>query len=200
MNTSLLRSGLAAVAAVLFVLMATSPCARSAEGAATLKAAPETEAGKGAIEVSIAIPLRNANQERELNYLGTRPHFHVLVTNVSDQPQRVWREWCSWGYFALSFEVTDADGKTRAIIKNLRAWTRNFPDYWTIPPHESLVLEVDFADTSVWQPFPHPEGDPMSFTMQAVFEIPRDKETEKDSVWTGRVVSKAVKCTAYAPR
>ena len=37
-------------------------------------------------------------------------HFHVVVTNVSDESVRLWREWCSWGYFNLSFRVTDEEG------------------------------------------------------------------------------------------
>lgn len=27
-------------------------------------------------------------------------HFDVVVTNVSDRPVRLWREWCRWGYFS----------------------------------------------------------------------------------------------------
>jgi len=147
------------------------------------------------IEVSIAIPKRNG--KRVLEYSARSPHFHVIVANTSDKPQRIWREWCMWGYYALSFELTEQDGKTRTIKKKPRSWTKNFPDYWTVGPHESLVVDVEFADTSTWEGFPQPSGVSQSFTMRAVFEIPQGDQAQQHSVWTGRVVSKADEYVFY---
>ena len=61
------------------------------------------------LEVSIAIPERNG--KRVLEYSSRNPHFHVVVTNTSDKPQRLWREWCSWGYYCLYFELSDGKGR-----------------------------------------------------------------------------------------
>ena len=36
--------------------------------------------------------------------------FYVVIKNVSDRPQSVWETWCSWGYEAVSFELTFPDG------------------------------------------------------------------------------------------
>src|SRR5947208_270066 len=37
-------------------------------------------------------------------------HFYVVATNVSGQSIRLWREWCSWGYYNLTFQVTGREG------------------------------------------------------------------------------------------
>jgi hypothetical protein len=37
--------------------------------------------------------------------------FYVVITNVSGGPQSIWQYWNSWGYQAISFELTTADGK-----------------------------------------------------------------------------------------
>jgi len=156
---------------------------------------PRLDAAQNPIQVAIAIPLHNLKQERELMYSALKPHFHVLISNISDQPQNIWREWCSLGYYALSFEVTDASGKTRTITKKKpHVWTMNYPDFWTIPPHESLVLDVNFTDSETWEPFPPAKT---SFTMRAVFEIQPDEDAKKSSVWTGRVFSKVSTYTPY---
>src|SRR5688572_4135471 len=51
-------------------------------------------------------------------------HFYVVVTNVSGKPIRLWKEWCSWGYFNLSFQVTDDAGRSVEVRKQDRDWTR----------------------------------------------------------------------------
>jgi hypothetical protein len=54
------------------------------------------------ISISVAIPARNG--ERRVEYRDRGTHFHVIVSNTSDKPKRIWREGCSWGYFGLTFE------------------------------------------------------------------------------------------------
>ena len=125
------------------------------------------------------------------------PHFHVIISNTSDKPQRIWREWCSWGYYGLSFEFTDATGKTWIAKKKPRDWTRNLPDFWTVGARESLVLDVHFADAKTWDGFPQPQGASQPFTMRAVFEFKPDDKSRQHSVWTGRAVSKADKYVFY---
>jgi len=147
------------------------------------------------IAVSIAVPHRGT--ERVLEASGRNPHFHVIVSNVSDKPQRIWREWCSWGYYGLSFELTDSTGKTRIAKKKPRDWTKNYPDFWTIAAHESLVIDVNFADTDTWEGFPRPQSVSQAYLMRAVLEFRADDESRQHFVWTGRVVSKADKYVFY---
>ena len=153
------------------------------------------------LTVAIAIP-QNSNGERTIDYsldnaLGYSvhsPHFHVIISNASDKQQRIWREWCSWGYYALSFEITDQNGKKWIASKKPRGWDKNYPDFWTIEPHESLVLDVEFAETGTWDGFPRSNG---TFTIRAVFEVQPDEDSLKHSVWTGRAVSNADKYVFY---
>ncbi len=155
---------------------------------AAIGAAPE-------IRVEIAIP-QNRHGERAVGY-SLRERFHVILTNSSEKPKRIWKEWCSWGYFVLSFELTDENGKTWTAKKKGRAWTKNYPDYWTVAPHESLVLDVEFADADVWDGFSRPRSSSHRLKMRAIFEIEPDKESEEYSVWTGRAISKLEEYVFY---
>ena len=147
------------------------------------------------LSVAIAVPAHNG--ERRINYGDKTTHFHVIVTNTSNKPQRIWREWCSWGYFGLTFEFTDEHGKKSVATKKGQAWTINFPDWWTLEPHESLVLEVYFGDQDVWDGFPRPDNGSEAVTMQAVFEFRPDDASKEHRVWTGRGTSKADKYVFY---
>ena len=145
------------------------------------------------LSVSIAIlPLSEAGSvevpKRVLHH-GHDTHFHVVVSNVSDKPQRIWDEQWSEGYSALSFEVTDNSGKTWVIKKKERSWTENAFSIWTLEPHESLVLDVNFTDSNTWEDFPHSQ----TVTMRAIFDVMTDGQSKEYAVWTGRVLSKSDK-------
>src|SRR5689334_5393430 len=82
-----------------------------------------------------------SNGERKVSYRNSgtewdrRAHFHVILTNRSHQPQRIWTEGCSWGYYALSFELTDSAGKTWTVTKPLgKPWTINRPTFVIVEP------------------------------------------------------------------
>jgi hypothetical protein len=124
-------------------------------------------------------------------------HFYVVVTNVSDEPVRLWREWCSWGYFNLSFVVTDGAGEEVRVTKRPRGWDKNFPDDSIVPPGGHAVFEVSF-DESVWQDAPLPEaGKSRAVRMRAVYEVKEDDESVKHGVWTGSVSSPDETYTIY---
>jgi len=126
---------------------------------------------------------------RAIELYGSSQHFHVVITNVSDQPVRLWREWCSWGYFSLSFVATDEDGKSVTVSKKSRAWKKNFPDATIVPPGDHMVFEVTFED-AIWQNSPLPEqGRSRTVKLKAAYEVKGDEEAEKLAVWTGRVSS-----------
>ena len=148
------------------------------------------------IALYIAVPIHNGERRIEnIEYIfqDNTAHFDVIVTNTSDKPQRIWREWCSWGYFGLTFEFKDENGKKWFAKKEGQDWTVNAPDWWTLEPHESLVIEVYFADSKIWRGFPSPDNGSQTVTMQAILEFKPDDIARQDSVWTGRVVSKAEK-------
>ena len=151
-------------------------------------------AAESPLSISIAVPIHT--NDRTI-YFGdkTKPHFPVIVTNTSTEPVRFWQEWCSWGYNALSFELTDKDGKTWIARKvGRQIWRRNFPDCWTLLPKESLVIDVFFADTEIWEGFPlDREGHPHYYTMRVICSVQAEEDSRKLGVWTGRIVSPAQK-------
>jgi hypothetical protein len=155
-----------------------------------------TKAEESPISVSIAIPTESTTN-RILFYRNRTNHFHVIVSNTSDKPQRIWQEWCSWGYFGLTFEFTDEHGKKWVANKKERSWTRNFPDWWILEPHESLVMDVHFGDSDIWQGFPKVGDTPQIVTMRAVLEFKPDDESRKNGIWTGRVVSPTITVKFY---
>jgi hypothetical protein len=113
--------------------------------------------------------------------------FHVVVTNVSKQPVRLWKESCSWGYYNLSFTAAGRDGKTVAVKKLKRAFTSNRPDWMLLPPGDHLVLDVSFED-HIWEDLPVPEANQsLRVSLRAVYEV--TERSGKYRVWTGRVAS-----------
>lgn len=115
--------------------------------------------------------------------------FHVVITNVSGQPVRLWKEWCSWGYFNLSFVVTGRDGKTFVVKRKPRGWDKNYPDWAIVPPGDHRVFDVSFED-STWENVPVPPASRLGrVRMKAVYEVPEDEQTRKHRVWTGQAAS-----------
>lgn len=115
--------------------------------------------------------------------------FQVVLTNVSDRPVRLWREWCSWGYFSLSFVVTGEDGKSVAVRKKSRGWDKNYPDATIVPPGDHFVFRVSFDD-AIWQDSPLPErGRSRTVQLKAEYAVESDEQSEKLGVWTGRASS-----------
>lgn len=134
---------------------------------------------------------------RAITLFDPSQHFHVVVTNVSKKPIRLWRDWCSWGYFNLSFEATDQNGTKTHITKNAREWNKNFPDWTIIAPSDHMVLDVTF-DKSIWHNPPVPEpGKNRSVSLKAVFEIAEDADSKSNKVWTGKESSPEYKYTIY---
>lgn len=135
------------------------------------------------------VPTDSGRGRRAIDLSNPGDHFHVLIENISNDRIRLWKEWCSWGYAALSFEVVDADGATRTIAKVPGEWNKNFPDLFELAPDDEMVIEVSL-DPSLWQnsPLSGSSGE-AQLRMRAVFEIGPDRESEKMKVWTGRALS-----------
>lgn len=135
-------------------------------------------------------------------YFPERQKFHVLLTNKGEKPIRIWKEWCSWGYFSLSFKIELADGKILYPKKQRTAWDKNFPAWMEIPPHGHTVFEVNFANDSsqleYWadSPLSLPVT-PITCKMTALFEITKSSEAKEYNVWTGSIESKSEEIILY---
>ncbi|WP_435016226.1 hypothetical protein TA3x_003790 [Tundrisphaera sp. TA3] len=116
-------------------------------------------------------------------------HFAVVITNVSDRPVKLWREWCSNGYFNLSFVATGEDGEPVVVRKKPRGWDKNYPDATIVPPGDHMVLEVTF-DEAIWQGLSLPgKNRSRTLKLKAEYSVEGSQQAEEHGVWVGRASS-----------
>jgi len=161
---------------------------------ATVWAAPEAKPSPLAVNI---VPTSSDARTGDTLELFGDGHFHVVVTNLATAPIRVWKEWCSWGYFDLSFEARDATGRSFVISKKNRGWDKNFPCPIAIGGGRSWVIDVNL-DPSIWlnSPLSNDTGK-ATLRLKAVFEIREDERSREERVWTGKVTSPAGEYTLY---
>ena len=154
------------------------------------------------LKITIAVPSRDAKngteyQNHRINLHRKGTHFHVVITNVSDKPQRIWETWNSWGWYNLTFNMLDNRGNTLYTLKKKpRGWSKNFPSFIRLNPGECFIIDV-YLKRSDWElPFlgKKREGD-FEINLKAVYEIPQDDETKKNGIWTGKIESATGKYT-----
>ncbi len=152
------------------------------------------------LSIAISTPVRveNALDHRVLP-VREGQHFHVLITNDSDKDQKLWESWNSWGFFNLRFDILDEKGEViNSIVKTPdTVWTRNFPSYTVLKPRQHLVFDVGLSHRDwviarkrrPYTPFVQTEDatNKNKLNLQAVFEIPKDEETDKQFVWVGQI-------------
>jgi len=166
---------------------------------AVLAVAVKSDQKKQADSLSVRIVPTGFREQggRSITLWQPSQRFHVIISNTSEESVRLWREWCSWGEQMLSFRVTDENGKVTLVKRVPREYTKNYPDWTTIPPGDHMVFEVSF-DPGTWLSAPLPEkGKSRGVKMQAVFEISEDKDTKVHKVWTGKVSSPEQRYTIY---
>ena len=172
---------LACVLVAMFVIQGCT-AGEKAGSSLSVRIVPDSTDDKGSRTINLSLP---------------KQHFYVVITNISDKPVRLWREWSSWGYYTLSFVVTDDKGKMKVVKKGMMAWTKNYPDWTVLTSGDHMVFEVSF-DLETWPNAPIPEKDKSrEVKMKAEFEIPEDKETKEYQVWTGKVSSPEDKYVIY---
>lgn len=154
------------------------------------------------LSVSIAVPKRQSERAIDLRQPGS--HFNVVITNKTDGDLRLWETLNSWGYFNLSFDVLDDDGKVvGSISKKPRGWTVNGPTWLTLEPGGHFTLEIDF-DPEIWIWRTDVGGNKPAFIpflamanttpefdskLRAVFRILPDVKSIEHNIWTGTVRS-----------
>ena len=143
------------------------------------------------LSVSIAVPSHHDNRVIDLH--SPSAHFHVQISNKSKYAVNLWREWCSWGYFNLSFEVTNDAGKTWIVKKKDRPWTKNFPDFITLGSNQSIIYNVDF-DPKFWESSPLlNSARSQKLIVRAIYESKESGDAKKNGVWSGKITSQARK-------
>jgi len=158
-------------------------------------------------EIRVTIPYDSQNRTEPF---GHRRHdkFHVLLTNVSRTPLRVWQEWCSWGYYCLQIEVVEKDGTKHLLKKKPADFYADFPDFVDLQPGQSSVWDVDLRKSSVWRDLSwFPKDEIVNAKVRAIFTV-RKPETESEraldadqlNVWTGQVASEYYDFTLHGPK
>ena len=141
----------------------------------------------------------NGSYERTGASISAFEPFYVVATNRSTQPVQVWKEWCSWGYFALSFEVQSPDGSIARMTKKPRGWDKNFPDPFLIPSGGHHVLMVSLREGWEGQPTKDQKIRIRARYKIAAGEMPEDfwSPTKKWNIWNGEIVSPWLDVTYY---
>jgi hypothetical protein len=154
------------------------------------------------LKISIVIPNGDAKdaaeyQNHQINLSRSTDHFHVLITNISQKPQRIWEGWNSWGWYNLSFEVTDSSGGLLYKLEHKkRKWTVNFPSIVSINPGEQFIIDVYLNKEDWLLPFlKDKKGGDFELNIQAIYEIPENIDAKRMGIWTGKVKSQVEKCT-----
>lgn len=149
-------------------------------------------AESSALKLSISVP-SSPTGEHVLDPARIS-HFHVILSNSSDKPQRVWAPWSESGCAMLSFVLTDVNGKASQVKRReIVRVSHPLSEACVLRPEESLVIDVYFADSDAWEGFP--VGRVATLSMRAVFEARPDPATEISKVWTGKVISEALMIT-----
>ncbi len=140
-----------------------------------------------ALSLTIAVPMHKG--QRTIQVGREAKPFHVIIENLSDRQINLWRERYSWGYFNLSFEITDEKGATWTVKKKEIDWEKNFPDYVAIGPKEKKVIDVSF-NPDIWQSvLPSGATQRTMVSMVAIYESEGSKDASERDVWSGRLVS-----------
>jgi len=116
-------------------------------------------------------------------------HFSVILTNVGKSPVRLWKDWCSWGYFNLSFEMTDQNGRRVIVSRKMKVWEKNFPAWTTVAAGDQMVIDVTF-DPAIWRNPPALEGaKERTISLRAIYESTAGKDANEHQIWTGKIAS-----------
>ena len=122
--------------------------------------------------------------------------FYIVLTNVSSKPQKVFEDWNSWGYQAISFRVTTEDGKRVVISERQQDFTKNYPSTFTVDPGEHQVFAIHLDNWWEAKP-PIPKRNETPITLTVIYELLPSPEAARQSVWTGRVESHEYKLTLW---
>ncbi|MFI5380151.1 MAG: hypothetical protein ACHRHE_12705 [Tepidisphaerales bacterium] len=142
------------------------------------------------VKVSLAVVERGRQ--------STGSPLHMIIENVSKQPQSHFDEWNSWGYGNVTLDWTDAQGHTGTVTKVPGAWTRNGPTTTILQPGEALVREVSF-DPKLWQGWPAITNF-TTLTLKAGYRSTGEPQVSNSAAgWTGTVNSKERTVIVWQP-
>ncbi|MEM7375420.1 MAG: hypothetical protein AAF587_42895 [Bacteroidota bacterium] len=141
-------------------------------------------------DIELVVPISTPEGKREIA-MDRYPRIHVLLINRSEDQQRIWKDWNTWGYFNLQLNWIN-NNKTYAIRRQPpEVWDGDFPDFWVVEAGETLVLEIDLT-SGQWDGFPDLYGDMIEARMTATYQNKPDPLAQEFDIWVGKLVSKEV--------
>ena len=158
---------------------------------------------KSPLKITLVVPelLEHAQRSISKNF-NNKPEFHVLVQNISDKPQNIWAEDCSWGYENLAFEMV-MDGQSVVINKGPIDLAKNFPKYWTLLSGEYFVFDI-YISSSRWD-FPKIKEASKTVKLKAIYKntssdasVPDVLHFKGKGFWVGQIESEALDVVIYS--
>lgn len=113
--------------------------------------------------------------------------FSVSIMNGTKDPVTILKQTCKAGYESLSFELTDAKGKSYTIKRKPKKWDSKEP---VLEPMESigiLVYRIDLGDGTWTAPPKEIKHVADGWNIRAKFAIEKNKALEEKHVWTGAI-------------
>lgn len=140
------------------------------------------------LDIDLVIPQATPEGNREI-FLARYPRIHVILKNPTKEKIRIWKDWNSWGWENLTLVWSIGGGKPQ-IIRHIRPTNLDgdFPDFWTLAPGESVILEVDMS-TGDWDGFPDLYGEKIPARMFALYQNKPDLLATEFDIWTGQAKS-----------
>ncbi|MGB0775989.1 MAG: hypothetical protein ACPGUY_09085 [Akkermansiaceae bacterium] len=135
------------------------------------------------------VPSRNSKGKGAILYAKKpQDNFYIILHNVSGREQRVWRDWCPWGYDNLSLIAELDNGKKVTLTRTPNKWDKTYPDAALIPAGKSYVFAVRLAGKT-WSGLEKLNAAPFKLTVR--YRIKASPEAKQKRVWVGEAQSVA---------
>jgi len=119
------------------------------------------------------------------------PQLTVVLTNRGEQTLRLWKDGCSWGYQNLSFELTDAAGRSIKVTRAERGFEKNVPTWNDLRSGGDLSMDVTLSAPE-WRNLPAlKHGERQAVRIRAVYRSEPGFDATTHHVWIGVAYSPA---------
>jgi hypothetical protein len=147
---------------------------------------------------SVAVAPEDSNDHGQwisMRKAGFVKPFYVVLTNTTNEPQRVFEAWNEWGYKAISFELLTEDGQRVVVSRKNKDFDKNFPSTFIVQPGEYYVYTIELTNED-WMVTPglrFANAEPVAVHLKAIYELKPTRESREaaaKNIWIGRVESK----------
>ena len=146
---------------------------------------------KTPFEITIVPESQTAKISRISVGPGSVRVFFIVLKNITDNNQKVFESWNSWGYQSISFELIMENGNKYYVKKKNQEFTRNAPSTYLIPPRGFKVYAICLNEE--WEGLPKFEKDGKATAkIMAIYDVVKSKESLEFGVWSGKTFSKEI--------